>query len=494
LHTNARVFACVCSATFRVARKRALASSTAFFVGYRHVWVEARERQKLLTSKARTSVTIIGGGASGVLLAAHLLRDPKTDIHVTLLERHGQYGQGVAYSANQRDHRVNVPARGMSAFPDDPDHFRRWLETRGQPSPDGWTFVPRRLYGTYLEHVLAEAGRSRPGRLVIHPQEAVAVRPSGSGIETVLDNGTSILSRHAVLAVGHETQPARGRGIAVRVGSERDTPLDPDDPVIILGSGLSMVDAWLSLAQAEHRGPITVISRNGFLPKGHKDVPALPIKESDVPFGASLPRFMAWFRGLVANTTARGGDWRSVIDGMRPYNQRIWQSWSQHTRRQALRHLRPWWNIHRHRLPPELHERLSAAVSRGQVELVAAEFLGIERTDRGVRAKIRPRGTDMRKTLDVARVYDCGGVTVDVETSSNPVIRNLIAEGKGRADPLHIGLDVDEHCFVVDRAGKPSRQLLAVGPLTRGRFFEIEAVPDIRRQCAEIARRIVETA
>lgn len=448
-----------------------------------------------MTRGNRPSVTIIGGGASGVLLAAHLLRDPDTDIGVTLIERRGQFGQGVAYSASQRDHKVNVPARGMSAFADDPDHFWRWLQARNYPAPDGsWVFVPRRLYGTYLEHVLAQAGQARPGRLVIRAEEVVAVRETPQGAETRLAKGASIVSDHVVLAVGHETQPSRGRGIAVRLGSDEDTPLDPEAPVIILGSGLSMVDAWISLAQINHRGRIRVISRNGLLPMGHKDVPPLTIEAADVPLGTSLVDFLAWFRKLVATTEAAGGDWRSVIDGLRPFNQRIWQSWSDHTKRQALRHLRPWWNVHRHRLPPELHQRLSAAVESGQVELVAAEFVGIERQGDGVRATIRPRGSQQRQTVDVARVYDCGGVSVDVKSSSNPVIRDLIAMGAGRPDPLRIGLDVDENCRIVDAEGRTSRRLLAIGPLTRGRFFEIEAVPDIRRQCQDIAGRLIGTS
>ena len=443
-------------------------------------------------SQARPSVTIIGGGASGVLLAAHLLRDPDTDIRVTLLERRGQFGQGVAYSASQRDHKVNVPARGMSAFADDPEHFWRWLQTKGYPLARGsWVFVPRRLYGAYLEHVLTEAGRSRPGRLVVHSEEVVALTETPSGIEAVLANGTSLVSRYAVLAVGHETQPARGRGIAVRVGSERDTPLDPDATVMILGSGLSMVDAWLSLAQIEHRGQILVVSRNGLLPKGHRDVAPLSIDAADVPFGTNLPYFLQWFRALIAEAASHGQDWRSVVDGLRPYNQRIWQSWSDHTKRQALRHLRPWWNIHRHRLPPELHDRLERAARDGQVMLVAAEFVGIERAGSGVRATIRRRGSSTRETVDVARVYDCGGVSVDVASSSNPVIRDLVAHGKARADPLRIGLDVTPDCAVIDAAGNASKRLLVVGPLTRGRFFEIEAIPDIRVQCAKLASKIL---
>jgi uncharacterized NAD(P)/FAD-binding protein YdhS len=443
-------------------------------------------------SHGRPSVTIVGGGASGVLLAAHLLRNPDTDIRVTLLERRGQFGQGLAYSASQRDHKVNVPARGMSAFADDPDHFWRWLQGRGYPSaPGSWVFVPRRLYGAYLEHVLGEAGRSRLGRLVVMSEEVMSVRESKSGIETVLANGTSLISRSAALAVGHETQPARSRGIAVRVGSERDTPLPPEAEVMILGSGLSMVDAWLSLADAEHRGPITVVSRNGLLPKGHRDVPPMSIDAADVPFGTSLPYFMGWFRDVVRETEGHGGDWRSVVDGLRPYNQRIWQSWTDHSKRQFLRHLRPWWNIHRHRLPPELHDRLVRAVAAGQVQLVAAEFVGVDRVDGQVRAQIRRRGTTTRETVGVARVYDCGGVSVDVMSSSNPVIRDLIAHGRARPDALHIGLDVDEHCAIIDSQGKVTERLLVVGPLTRGRFFEIEAIPDIRLQAATLAARIL---
>jgi len=438
-----------------------------------------------------TGVTIIGGGASGVLLAAHLLRDPGSDIAVTLIEK-AQVGQGVAYSASQHDHRVNVPARGMSAFADDADHFSRWLQSRGHPpEQSSWVFVPRRLYGTYLRDLLKDAGEANPGRLTVLHDEVLSVRETASGMETLLANGTTLPSRHVVLAVGHETHSSRSRGIAVRVGSEDDTVLPSDAEVMILGSGLSMVDAWVSLSDARHAGPITVISRNGLLPKGHRDVKPLTIAEAEVPFGASLVQWLRWFRALILETETAGGDWRSVVDGIRPYNQRIWQSWSRETRRQFLRHLRPWWNIHRHRLPPELHDRMADGVASGQVRLVAGEFVTVTGRDLAAEAEIRRHGTTTRETMQIARVYDCGGVSVNVETSSNPVIRDLVTSGKARPDELRIGLDVDEHCAVIDAQGHVSTRLLAIGPLTRGRFFEIEAIPDIRVQAANIARRIL---
>lgn len=439
------------------------------------------------------SIIIIGGGASGVILAAHLLRRPDPDLRVTVLEKQGRFGQGLAYSALHRDHRVNVPARGMSAFADDPEHFWRWLQRR-EPGKhaSSWVFVPRRLYGAYLEDVLREAGEYMPGRLRVLAEEAEALHQISNGVEVVLGNGTSLVGRWAVLAVGHETQPARGKGIAMRAGSPRDTPLDPEAPVMILGSGLSMVDAWVSLSEASHRGPVTVVSRNGLLPKVHKDVPPLSIDAADVPFGTSLTYLVGWFRALVTETESQGGDWRSVVDGLRPYNQRLWQSWPEREKRQFLRHARPWWNIHRHRLPPDLHAGLVRAIETSQVTLVAAEFVDIERAGGGVRATIRPRGSQNHEVLEVARVYDCGGVSVDVRASANPILRQLIRSGGARPDALNIGLDVDDQCALVSAEGTASRRVRVVGPLTRGRYFEIEAVPDIRLQCARIAESLVD--
>ena len=444
------------------------------------------------TGNSGKSIVIIGGGASGVLLAAHLLRSGDRDLRVTLLERQGRYGQGLAYSALARNHRVNVPARGMSAFADDPEHFWRWLQRRepGKYS-SSWVFVPRRLYGAYLEDVLREAGEHIPGRLLVRSEEAVALHETPNGVETVLANGTSIVSQWAALAVGHETQPARGRGIAVRAGSDRDTPLDPDAAVMILGSGLSMVDAWVSLTEAKHRGQITVVSRNGLLPKGHKDVAPIAIDAADVPFGTNLTYLAGWFRDLLQEVEAKGGDWRSVVDGLRPFNQRLWGSWPLREKRQFLRHVRPWWNIHRHRLPPDLYEGLARAVKVGQVALVAGEFVGIERVGDVVRATVRPRGTETREVIDVARVYDCGGVSVDVRASANPLIRQLVQSGAARPDEMHIGLDVDANCALIAAAGRVSQRVRVVGPLTRGRYFEIEAVPDIRLQCAALASSLL---
>jgi uncharacterized NAD(P)/FAD-binding protein YdhS len=440
------------------------------------------------------SIIIVGGGASGILLAAHLLRHSGQRLHVTLVEKRGQLGRGLAYSPDRQDLILNVPASNMSAYADEPEHFQTWLATvHPELGNDPFLFVPRQYYGAYLGDVLkgSAAGADTEAPLVAVEAECVGVFAGVNAAEVTLSDGTVRIADVVVLAVGHEEQPSRGHGLAVRADSDADTPLPGDATIVLLGSGLSMVDAWLTLVARRHRGRVVIISRHGLLPLEHRRVPSLKIDTADVPFGTSLTYFMAWFRDLVATTQAQGGDWRSVVDGLRPFNQRIWQNWTARSRRQFLEHVRPFWNIHRHRLPPKLHDLMQAAIDSGQLELLAGNFVDVAKTSGGVHVTFRRRGSVDPETLDAARVYDCGGVTLDVTTSSNPVIRALLAAGSGRPDAQHIGLDVTADLHVVRGDGTSTSRLFAIGPLTRGKFFEIEAVPDIRRQCADLADRLL---
>lgn len=435
------------------------------------------------------SVVIVGGGASGVLLAAHLLRDPSANVRVTIVEKSNRLGHGMAYSTDNPDHILNIAARGMSAFPDDPEHFYRWLNAL-DPAITPESFPPRARYGHYLSQLLKDLeARADRQRLHLVNARCEGVEETAHGVEVRLDDGSSIVGHVAVLALGHEERQVRGNDLAVRAGSIGDTPLDPYARVMVLGSGLSMVDAWLTLAGRRHQGPIIVVSRHGLLPRSHQPATPLALEAADIPFGTDITGFVAWFRALVEKTVAEGGDWRSAVDGLRPFSQKIWQSWSSATRRRFLRYVRPIWNIHRHRLPPALHERLAAAVASSQITLIAGEVTALEagRDGEGVVAHIRRRGLSASEELEVARVYDCGGVTVDIFKSSNPVIQELVASGRARPDPLHIGLDVTPGCAVVGADGRPSRRLFAIGPLTRSQFFEIESVPEIRVQAEMLA-------
>ena len=445
----------------------------------------------------RLAIVIVGGGASGVLLAAHLLRNRDADIRITLIEKRPVFGQGAAYSTTLADHLLNVSALGMSAHADDPEHFLRWLIERGLATAENpRVYVPRSVYGEYLAAVLGglQGSEGEQGRLHLQSEECISVATTAAGVEVKLANGTSVIGHIAVLAVGHEEQPSPEKNLAIRPGSPDDTPVDAESQVLILGTGLSMVDAFLSLAAKGHRGKIIALSRRGLVPSIHQAGKPIRLDAADVPLGTDLSYFVRWFRQLVRDTEKSGGDWRNVVDGIRPFNQRIWQSWPHGAKRRFIEHTRAWWDIHRHRMPPDLHERVVRALADGELELVAGKLVEAKRAGNALQATIRRRHEPGTKTIAVSRIYDCTGVTTDLATGSNPIVRSLIDRGLARPDPLRIGLDVTPLCAILDADGQPSERLFAIGPLTRGAFFEIEAIPDIRVQCAGLAKRLTARA
>ncbi|MER9455925.1 MULTISPECIES: FAD/NAD(P)-binding protein [unclassified Mesorhizobium] len=444
----------------------------------------------------RSSIIIVGGGASGVVLAAHLLKSPNPDLRVTLIEKRPHFGQGIAYSTLLSAHVLNVSAAGMSAYADDPLNFWRWLQGRGlisqEQTPQTPFYAPRSVYARYLKEVLdeLETREKETGRLRLIREESLSISPTSSGVEVVLANGTSVVAHLAVLATGHDEQPGAGQGHAIRMGTEADTALDPEARVLVLGTGLSMVDAFLSLEQRGHRGEIVAVSRRGLLPSPHRKGNPIKLDVADIPLGTQLSYFVGWFRDLIRENQKAGIDWRDVVDGLRPFNQKIWQNWPSSAKRRFVEHTKAWWDIHRHRLAPEVHARVTEAVRTGRIRPVAGRVVGIEAGD-GFTVGIQSRHTKALETLQVARIYDCTGIARDISTTSNSVVRSLVDRGLARPDPLRLGLDVTAKCEIIAGDGTASAKILAVGPLTRGTFFEIDAIPDIRVQCARLSKQLL---
>ncbi len=319
----------------------------------------------------RSDVVIVGGGASGVLLACHLLRDPACDLQVTLIEKRREVGRGIAYFTANPDHLLNVRAANMSAFPDQPDHFWRWLCARTDDGPVNWQpcgdpfcFVPRRIYGDYIASLITPllSDGKRPGGLRIIQDECVSIDEERSGVAITTANGLLVHGDVAVLATGHETPTNyTGRYVDPWV-TPADAGVKLDDRILIVGSGLTMIDYMLALILAGHRGPVVAISRHGLLPRTHRSVQPLTISKADVPLGCGMPKLLRWLRSLVDDHAAQGGDWRSVIDALRPFTQEIWQHLPISARGSFLRHARTWWDVRRHRMAPEVETRINAAI------------------------------------------------------------------------------------------------------------------------------------
>ncbi len=433
-------------------------------------------------------IAVVGAGFSGSLQAINLLRHdgPRT----TLVERRSTAGRGVAYSTAHPGHLLNVRAANMSALPDDPGHFLRWLADR-HPEQDG--FVPRTLYGDYLGDLLADSLSASPDRLSLRQAEVVDVVPIDGGFDLLLDDGDRIGADAVILAPGNlpPHQPAALASAdlpsSVYAGDPwstgATTGLDPEGTVLIVGTGLTMVDMVLLLEASGHRGRIAAMSRRGLCPQSHADGGmAAPLGERPPvdPVGA--------LRAVRARAAEVG--WRAAVDALRPFTQSMWLAADADQRRRFLRHLRPWWDIHRHRLAPAVAARIAAMRRSGQLEIVAGKLQGAVATGTGAIVDWRPRGEDATRSLDVARIINCSGPQGDLRKTDDRLLRNLVARGLIRPDPLQLGIDVNARSEAIGEDGRPNPGLMIIGPMTRSAFWEIVAVPDIRVQTWALARRL----
>lgn len=421
-------------------------------------------------------VIIVGGGASGVLAAAHLLRANPL-LRISMIEKAQTLGCGIAYATENPDHLLNTRVHNMSAFPDDPGHFLRWLHDSAEaPAATPDCFASRAAYGRYLEGLLATWGRDR---LTCHRRECLRVEESRGCVRAHLDDGNAITGHLAILATGHAVPQHPPQGM--RGAWDFGPPADLGAEVAIIGTGLSMVDHVVSLLGRGHRGRITCLSRRGLLPRAHAAGHALAIARDEIPLGAPVGRLLAWLRARIREAEAGGLDWRDVIDGLRPHVSAIWQGWDEDSRRRFLRHGAAWWEVHRHRMPPQSAAMIAEAEARGQLHVLKARFERL--AGDGVHV-LTPQGP-LRLPAD--HVIDCRGIRRDPETDSAPVVLDLLATGQGRLDRLRLGLDTTAEAQLIARDGRVSRRLFAIGPCARGALWEITAIPDIRLQCARLA-------
>lgn len=195
-------------------------------------------------------------------------------------------------------------------------------------------------------------------------------------------------------------------------------------------------------------------------------------------------------RDQAGAARARGGSWQPIVDELRPFMQDVWQVMPAADRARFLRHLRPWWEVHRHRIPGAVADRIATAQASGQLAVRAGRIVAYHHHSDLVDVEFRPRGTDQVQRMRVSRVVNCSGPGADYDRITHPLIRSLLTEGTVRPDPLRLGLDVTATCALLNQAGAISRRLFAVGPVTKGAFWEITAVPDIRRQCELLARHL----
>ncbi|GHC96628.1 hypothetical protein GCM10019060_26750 [Novosphingobium pokkalii] len=437
-------------------------------------------------------VAIIGGGFSGTLLAIHLARRGS---RVVIVERDPQaLAHGLAYGACGPQHLLNVRAGNMSAFPDDPGHFLRWL---GHGEVDAANrFATRASYGAYIASLLATARAAMPERITIAIASAQDLRPHGDGtLHLTLDSGVALHARAVVLAQGN-LPPQRHRALA---GLDQPQVLpDPwapgaldaiaaDAPVLLLGTGLTAIDVIQSLEARGHRGPIVALSRRGLVPRAHAESgPTVSPQPMPGARGSALLRH-------IRRRAAQVG-WRHAIDELRPHTHALWQAHDGAAQARFLRHARPWWDVHRHRMAPAIAQRINALRVQGRLAVIAGNLVSVEaQPDGGLLARWRDRGGAETTALAVEHVVVCTGPGGDPAQSRDPLLRTLLAKGLARPCPLHLGLDVDSGWRLRDAQGRASLPIHAMGALSKGLNWEMVAVPDIRLQAQRLAEQLAPT-
>ena len=457
-------------------------------------------------------IAVIGAGFSGTIAALQLLRRLPADQPVLLCERSPDFARGVAYSTGDNDHLLNVRAANMSALSDEPLHFQEWLARRtgngqvpeGLHDTEAGLFASRGLYGKYLRSILDYAMRETAGhaQLRLLPDDVLdIVSTDQGGYELICAGGQRLPVSGVVLAVGN-LPPEEGDEprICRNAWSEKAwRKLDPDLPVLIVGTGLTMVDFAIALRRRGFTGGIVALSRGGLLPTRHAAAtgtwatPHFTMAEEK-----SLPLLMARLRDEVFAAAEAGVDWRAVIDSMRPVTASIWGRLPLPERQRFLRHARRVWDVHRHRMAPPHAEMIDLMISEGTLKVAAGRIKSMESGPKSVRVRYTPKsrggqfggnGPD-EVVLDVQRVIMASGIE-HISRTRDPLMQRLLDRGLVRVDHQGLGIDVTDGLNVVRGDDTIAERIWALGPIVRGVFWECVAVPDIRVQAAHVAVSVV---
>jgi uncharacterized NAD(P)/FAD-binding protein YdhS len=460
-------------------------------------------------SSSPKSIAIIGGGFSGTALTINLLRRATAGLRIALIERKPPFGGGVAYGTKSPDHLLNVTADRMGLWPDDPEHFVRWLrehrEEEGVPDQfDEQGFLPRRLYGAYISALLndADAESADDVELTRVVGEVIDLEErNGGGALLKLQDGTEIPADQVVLALGNlpgaypipRPLPIYHTPRYVHVPWRADAlgGIQTQDDVLLVGQGLTASDLIVELDRRGHRGCIYALSRRGVRPQVHMAMDPYPsfIEHPRLPLTAR--ELVRRVRAEVRSAALRGIDWRAVVDSVRPHSQAIWQGFSAVERSQFLRFVRPVWEGHRHRIAPQLSEVLIRMENEGRLKYLAGRLQVLEVEGSGVAAMYRRRGSIQHVSLRVAKVINCTGPRTDYSKYQHSLFIHLLARGLIDHDPLALGINAHPNGEVLRYRGESTGWLFTLGAPLKGVLWETTGVPEIRVQAQSLAERLL---
>ena len=442
-------------------------------------------------------VAIIGAGFSGTMAAIHLRHMLPPDHIIYLFDKTGRFARGPAYAASDAPHLLNVRSVNMSALPDDPGHFERWLADQGAHlahetvTSEAGIFASRRLYGRYLRALLYQEIGASGGRVRLGADDVVGIMQITEGWRLRCASGRTVTASGIVLAIGYlpSKQPCDGVVYHGPWAYGATAKLRPSEPVLIVGTGLTMIDLALGMRGRGFTGPIIALSRRGLVPQRHAEAgPAWPCPDFSLEERVSLPLLLRRLRTEIEVASRQNVGWRAVIDGLRPATAALWRGLPEAERNRFLRHIRPYWDSHRHRLAPAAAAEFDALLDYGNLRIKRGRVQSVAVQDGVADVVIKDRGFGGSETLRVQRVIYATGVGAGA--SGDGLIGSLAAAGLARTDRHGMGLEVTDTLQIIGDGGAITPRAWALGPIVRGVFRECTAVPDIRVQARTIAAEV----
>jgi uncharacterized NAD(P)/FAD-binding protein YdhS len=458
----------------------------------------------------RKTIAIIGGGFSGTMVAVHLLRQTHQPVEVLLVNKGYPTGKGVAYAATSEKYQLNVHAGRMSAFPDQPAHFVDWLKTQSaymhaSLEEIAHTFVPRQLYGEYLEAILQETIQTHSQKFTLVPKRAIKLTTSKDLLQETyqieLETGQQIDAEQVVLALGN-FQPATLRCVSSRDAAALVPPIYFSDPwrpdilqdlptdatVVLLGTGLTTIDALLGLQEQGFKGRVLAVSTNGYLPRPYLSGQPNTAFGDHIAQASSLLEMVHLFNQELKQHQGQG--WEEMINGIRPHTHAMWQKLTRSEQRKFMHRLGSLWGVVRHRLPPQVHAAVLEMQQSGQLQVMAARVQSMAVEGNKVAVTIQPKNTLTPKTVLANRVINCTGPQLRYDAVPDPLVQSLLHQNLAVAHPLQMGLQVDMMGSLIKPDGTHSQGLFTLGSSRRGELWESNAIAELREQASQLAKHL----
>lgn len=451
------------------------------------------------------TVCIIGGGFSGCLTAIHLL-NKSSNVKIKLINHNYPLIQGIAYSTNDASHLLNVPAGKMSAFADKPFHFTEWLSSKKEfkhllSTDIQFQFLPRFIYGAYLKEMMDQY--LKHDRLTIISSKATGVKKTEGEFLIQCENASVIESDALVLAMGNylPAEPRIENSFDFSDPAYFKNPwdnsflneIDLNKNILIIGTGLTMIDCVRSLAEINFKAKIIAVSPRGYIPARHSSAVSLYTDFFQDLKNKHLLDIFKIIRFHIKRSEQEQIPWQAVIDVIRPLTKEIWLNLSVRDKKQFISHLRHIWGVARHRLPETVHNKIMELMDSGQLQVIGGRLNKIEKADSSLKVTIKLRRKNSERLVEIDRIVNCTGPQSDFNEINDALIKDLLQNKIIFPDELKLGIKASPEGKIIDHEGTIIKNAYAIGSLLRGVLWETTAIPELRVNTENVADQIVNT-